>query len=428
MVFEQALIIFFLISIVLGLVLTTCNLIGASLYELRDVRQQKKLAKHPFSRRYRHRPLISVLVPAHNEEKVIERCLRSIVASSSYRKFEIIVIDDASKDNTKKVVKEFIAAHPKRSIKLVVNKKNLGRGGAINKGFRRHAKGELIMALDADSTIDKHTLKNIASQFALNPDVSALAANVRIMPHPSIIGLMQQFEYLSAFRSKKFNTLSFSEYIIGGSGAVYKREVFELLGGFNEAMWTEDIALSLSIAKLGNKQFRLYYASNVIVYTEPVPSYKSLFRQRYRWKLGSLQALFAHKQLFFATDRKYTKLLSWLRLPLVIFGEIMLLLEPFMLTYFIYLALNFHNGTLYLVSWLTISGLLMLAVWSDEFLPRQQKSQLTFYIPIMYFVFYVMAFIQVIAMFKSLFNINKITGKTAIRGSWQPPERLAEQT
>jgi biofilm PGA synthesis N-glycosyltransferase PgaC len=425
MLFQQFLILFFLTSVVFGLLLTTFNLVGASLYELGEVRKQKQLALHPHTRRFRHRPLISVIVPAHNEESVIERCLQSIV-DSTYRKYEIIVVDDASSDNTSQIVKEFKARYPKKTIRLITKRKNAGRGGAINAGFDKWAKGELIMALDADSTVDKRALKNIANQFALN-DISALAANVRVMQHPSIIGLVQQFEYLTAFRSKKFNTLSYSEYIIGGSGAVYQRSVFEQLKGFNEAMWTEDIALSLAIAKLGNKQFRLFYASNVLVFTEPVPSYRSLFLQRYRWKLGSLQALFEHKQLFFATDKKYTKLLAWMRLPLVIFGEIMLLLEPFLLTYFIYLAINFQNGTLYLVSWLTICGLLMFAVWGDEFLPREQKSRLTFYVPIMYGLFYIMAFIQIAAMIKCLFNFKKITGKQAIRGSWQPPERIASQ-
>ena len=69
-------------------------------------------------------------------------------------------------------------------------------------------------------------------------------------------------------------------------------------------MWTKDNALSLAIAKLGNKKFRLYYASDVVVYTEHVPSYVSLFKQRYRWKLGSLQALFAHKSLFFQRQQR----------------------------------------------------------------------------------------------------------------------------
>lgn len=422
---DQLVIIAFLFAVISGMALNMLDLIGTSLYDLGQVKKQKMWLKHPNSKRFRHKPLISVIIPAHNEESVIERCLDSIL-KSSYRKLEIIVVDDASSDGTSSVVKQYIKDHSKRTIKLVSKRKNAGRGGALNAGFKTHAKGELIMALDADSTLTKHALRNTVRHFAME-DITALAANVRIMDYPSIIGLLQQFEYLASFRSKKLNTISNSEYIVGGSGAVYTRKIFTKLKGFNESMWTEDIALSLAIAKLGNKKFRLYYASDVVIYTEPVLTYKSLFRQRYRWKLGSLQALFANKSLFFTVNADNTKFLTWFRLPMVIWGELLLLLEPFLISYFIYLAIAFHKPILYGISWAAVSFLLAFAVWGDDQLPIRKKFRMTLFIPIMYNLLYVMTFIQIGAMFKSVFNYRKITGKTVIRGSWKPPERIVQQ-
>lgn len=418
-------VVLFIISVTFGLSMAMFDLIGGSIYDFKEIRKQRRFLQNRRKQK-RYKPPISIIIPAHNEETVIKRCLASLL-TSSYKNYEIIVVDDASKDNTKKVVKAFIAEHPRASVKLLIKRKNAGRGGAINAGFKKHAKGELIMALDADCTLDKMALERAVRHFTLE-DVSALAANVRIMPYPSILGLLQQFEWLTSFRAKKFNTLANAEYIIGGSGAVYRREVFIRLKGFNESMWTEDIALSLAIAELGNKQFRLKYASDVLVHTEPVPSYKSLFKQRYRWKLGSLQALFAHKGLFFAIDRQHSKMLSWFRLPLVIWGELMLLLEPFLITYFIYLAVYFKKPELYAIGWAIVSAMLLLIVWGDEHFSLRNKLRLTFFIPLMYSLFYIMTFIQIAAIFKSIFNFKKITGRSPIKGNWDSPERLAQPT
>lgn len=420
---DQIIIVLFLASVVSGLLMNMLDLIGTSLYDLLQIKKQQHYLRHPFAKQFRHRPLVSIIIPAHNEEAVIERCLRSIL-QSSYRKFEVIVVDDASTDATKKVVAAFIAAHPKRALRLLSKRQNVGRGGAINAGYNRYSGGELIMALDADCTLERNALKQVVQHFALE-DISALAANVRIMDHLSVIGLLQQFEWLASFRSKKFNTLSNSEYIVGGSGAVYKREVFAKLKGFNEKMLTEDIALSLSIAKLGNKKFLLRYASDVIVHTEPVTTYKGLFQQRYRWKLGSLQALFAHKSLIFTSDRRQTKFLSWFRLPLVVWGELMLLLEPFLIVYFLYIAISFRQPTLYAISWLAVSFLLAYAVWADEHLSLRKKLRLLFFLPIMYNLLIIMTVIQIGAMMKCVWNFKKVIGRTVIRGSWQPPKRIA---
>ena len=413
-------VILFFGSVGFGLLMGTFNLIGASVYDFKQIQKLKKFVKN--SRKYRNRPLVSIIIPSFNEAGVIERCLDSIL-KSSYKKFEIIVVDDASKDKTKQVVADYIKSHRKFKIKLVVKRKNAGRGGALNAGFKK-SKGQLIMALDADCTLDKPALKNIVRHFAMDAGLSALASNVRIMPYPSMISLLQEFEYITNFRTKKVNTFANAEYIIGGSGAVYRREIFQKLKGFNETMLTEDIALSLSIAKLGNKQFKLFYGSDVIVYTEPVPSYRSLFNQRYRWKLGILQAMFHHRGLFFSTKSIYTKLLSWFYLPLAALGELLLLAQPFLLVYFVYLSVNYSNPKLFVISWAAISFMIVFAIWSDENLSLKRKARLTLLTPIMYTLFYVLTVIQILAILKCAINIKKIVGAKPMRGNWSPPERI----
>lgn len=403
-----------------GLGMTMFDLLGASIYDFKDIRRQ---VRQKSKRRRTKLPKISVIIPAHNEESVIERCLSSLI-QSKYTNYEVIVSDDASKDNTRKVVRQFIANHPKKNLFLYSKRKNVGRGGAINAGYKKYATGDLIMAIDADCTIEPDALRRAAHHFMSDESLSALASNIRIMKHPSIIGLLQQFEYMTGFRAKKAFTIANAEYIVGGAGAVYRREIFDKLKGFNERMLTEDIALSLSIADLGNIVHKLKFGSDVVVYTEPVLTYNGLFKQRYRWKLGSLQALFHHKRLFFARRSTHSRLLSWFRLPLVIWSETMLLLEPIVFGYFLYLAILAREPRMFMIGWGALCLMILFAVWGDEHLKLRQKLRFTMLTPIMYPLYNVMALIQITAAFKCLINHKKITGKKQIKGLWQPPARM----
>lgn len=394
---------------------------GASLY---DIAQAKKLKARRNRRITKQKqPLLSVIIPAYNEEKVIKRCIDSILRSE-YPNFEVIVSDDGSKDTTVRIVKTWIKAHSKGDkITIVCDGINRGRGGAINQALKK-AKGELIMAIDADCTIEKDTIRNAVEHFN-DKHVMALAANVKIMPHLSILGLLQQFEWVTSFRSKKFNSLVNAEYIVGGAGATYRRSVLKALGGFDESKLTEDIDLSLRIAAKGNRRYLLKYASDVVVMTEHVPSYIGLFRQRFRWKLGSLQALFASKHLFFSRNDKYTKTLTWYRLPLVIWSELMLLLEPLVLGYFVYIAIVLQTPIMFIISWVALTTMLFFAIWGDDQLTTQQKARFSMFMPIMYLLYYILSVIQILAMLKAVLSHRIVRGKKTIRGSWISPERVA---
>lgn len=418
------LLVLFGLTVLVGLIYSTMSLIGASIYDMKLIRQQTEHRKHPHRRRYRNRPLITVLVPAHNEELVIERCLNSLLAST-YRKFEIIVVDDASTDKTRNIVMKYICEHPTRTISLLTMPHNRGKAGALNQALRRQARGDIIMTLDSDCTIDRFAMSRAVRHFT-EDSPSALSPNVRIMDNGKLLGALQQFEFLGGFRSKKFNNISNSEYIVGGAGAMYTREALNRLGGYDESMQTEDIALSLALASLGNKENRIHYASDVLVFTEPVSTYKSLLRQRYRWKFGGLQAVYHNRQMLFSTHKKYSKMLSWVRLPMAVWAEFQLLLEPIYFTYFIYLALKYHNPALFVIACVTMTGFLLLAVWGDEHMSLARKFKMSILAPFMYIVFYVMTSIQVIAAFRCLFNFKRVANKRLVKGTWISPERIGQ--
>lgn len=200
-------------------------LIGANLYDVHafSANLRRKRANNKL------RPLVSVLVPAFNEEKVIERSLQSIW-NNTYENLEIIVVSDGSTDGTVEAVQRFIDSRtrayrevkPKivrtknglkrvwqrgqipvnRRIKLV-QQRNMGKGAALNRALRYHTKGELVMSLDADSLLHKRAIANVIKYFD-DPSVAGVAANVRIIEKNRVLGILQRFEHMVSYRSKKF--------------------------------------------------------------------------------------------------------------------------------------------------------------------------------------------------------------------------------
>lgn len=412
----------FVCGVFLGLIFAAFNLFGAALYDIVGTYRNKRVK--PYGKMRRYRPLISVVIPTHNEEMGIERTLDALL-KSRYKKFEIIIGDDLSDDQTKTIIRRYIAQHPKYAIRLVAKRKWGGRGAALDAALSR-AQGELVMALDADCVIDKYALRNMVRHFA-NPKVVAVAANVRILDTGNIISLLQVFDYLISFRSKKFNTIANCEYIIGGAGATYRHSILKALRGFDHTMKTEDIEMSLRIARLiGNNRAGLKYASDVVIHTEPVPSYKSLFKQRFRWKFGSLQAMYKHRRLFFSFRSHHSKLLTLVRLPFVLWSEIMLLMEPVYFGYFLYQATINRNVSLFASACLVMCVLINLAIWSDEHLDIRTRLRLTAFAPMMYVVFFIMTGIQVVAALKTFADFRGLIGKKAVSGAYISPERIGQ--
>ncbi len=396
-------------------------LVGANYY---DIRQFKRRAAARKRNHHAIRPLVSVLIPAHNEELGIIRCLDS-VRRNTYRKLEIIVVDDASTDNTRQLVREYIKKHPKRGIRLMYKRKNVGKAEALNHVLRRGAKGDLIMTLDADSVLHKKAVTNAVEYFE-DPKVVGVAANVRIMDSLTILGLLQKFEHMIGYRSKKFFAVTNSEYIVGGVASTYRREIIKKVGYYDHDTTTEDIGLSLKVVAEGNKENRIMYAADVLAMTEGVQTFKALLRQRYRWKLGGLQNLIKHNDLVANTDRRYSRMLTFYRLPMAFFGELMLLLEPLAIAYVIYVCWMLATPSMIVGAYMTITFYLLLNLWPDEHMTTSKKIRMSLLTPIMYFVFYLMNIVQLVAILRCLVNHQQALGKTQVSSSWVSPKRRGE--
>jgi biofilm PGA synthesis N-glycosyltransferase PgaC len=395
-------------------------MIGASFYDIWQHRRRAKIDKNDMM--ITHHPQVTVLVPAHNEEKVIVRCLDSIFRST-YSDLNVIVANDASTDGTKQILKLYAAMHPEYSLRIVNRRKNAGKGGALNDVLRRYVRTELVMMLDADSVLAPRAIERASSYFD-NPNVAGVAANVQIMNEHTTLSILQKFEHMIGYRSKKAYSLTNCEFVVGGVASTYRTEAVRSVGFYDTDTQTEDISLSMKIVAKGNKENRILYASDVMAMTEPVENIAALFRQRFRWKYGSMQNIFKHSDLIGKNDIRFTSMLTMYRMPMALFTEIAMLLLPLTWAYAAFLTMSEKSLMLLVGAYVTATIYMFLTLWYDEHLSVLERIYLTIYVPIAYFVFYIMDVIQIIAVAKCLLRIRQLSRREGSKSVWKSPERI----
>ena len=419
---------------------------GANIYDIKQLRRKIRIAKRTPEEQASFNPLVTVLIPAHNEELGIIRTIET-VSRSTYKNIAIVVIDDASKDRTSHLVRQFIASRSKRvetrltsrdgrtvreyfrpktglpPICLLTRPVNGGKAAGLNYALKYAVKEGLTMTLDADSMLAPEAIANAVEYFR-DEKIVGVAANVKIMQQNTVLGMLQKFEHMIGYRSKKFYTITNSEFIIGGVASTYRYETLKQVGFYDTDTATEDIGLSMKIVSFGNRDQRIIYAADVVASTEGVQNFKALLKQRYRWKMGSLQNLFKYSGMAFNTDRRYSKSLSFYRIPFAFASEVILMIQPFLLAYLIGMSLYHHTAIMWLGGYLTITAYVMWTIWPDEHHTRWEKFLLSLYAPFMYFTFFLMDAVQINAIFRCVFNMRQLTDRTQKHVTWVSPERV----
>lgn len=234
-------------------------------------------------------PLVSIIVPAYNEEKYIGKCLQTLLELDYPKeKLDIIVINDDSTDKTVEEAKKFA----KYGIR-VVSQKNSGKGAALNHGLRL-AKGEFIVTMDADSYVLPKTLKQLLAFFKENKNVMAVTPAIKIKPSNSLIMELQRIEYLMIIFSRKLLSFIDAVPVIPGPFSMFRASVFKEVGGFDEHNLVEDQEIALRIQKYNYK-----IKSSVIaeVYTNPPDNINDLIKQRVRWQRGGIRNYWKYRHL-----------------------------------------------------------------------------------------------------------------------------------
>jgi cellulose synthase/poly-beta-1,6-N-acetylglucosamine synthase-like glycosyltransferase len=343
-------------------------------------------------------PKVSVLIPAWNEEVGIIKTLRSVLAAR-YPDFEVVVINDGSTDRTHELVSDFIRQHQqseRRHIEIkYLRLSNGGKAKAMNQGLKV-ANGEFVITIDADSVMDPMAIQRMIKRFD-NDKVAGVAGNVIIANRYKPIELMQQLEYLVGFFFKRADSVMGSLFIIGGAAAAYRKSVLERIGGFDETIITEDIELSTRLLKHG---YITRYAHDAIVYTEGPSDLASLCRQRLRWKHGRLLTFIKHRDLFFSCSREHSVYLTWMALPLSVYGELLLLLEGVILGLFGTYMVMANDYLPLLFTMLIFASLVVFQVVSD---PKARfHLNLLVLAPVAWIFFYCVDGIEFQALVRSL--------------------------
>lgn len=264
------------LSIYLGLIATTFFIL--SYYA--DKKKEKKLYSDS------ELPKVTIIIPAYNEEKSIEKTVTSILASD-YPDFEVFVIDDGSTDKTFEIAKKFEGDKVK-----VFRKKNKGKSSALNFGIKK-AKTELIFTMDADTRVDPNSMKKMAKYFKNNKVMCVVSAMVTEKPK-TFLQRVQHIEYLMGLFLRTAFAAVDAIYITPGAFAGYRKWFFNKYGDFDEGNITEDLEMSLRIQLNG---FKIENCPEAPAYTIAPRKFKELFFQRRRWYFGLIKNLIEYKKI-----------------------------------------------------------------------------------------------------------------------------------
>ncbi|MBO9712674.1 polysaccharide deacetylase family protein [Sphingomonas sp.] len=234
-------------------------------------------------------PFVSVIIPAYNEERVIEASVRRVLESEGVT-LEVIVADDGSKDRTSAIVREVFGHDPRVQLLTLVNG---GKAAALNRALK-DATAPVIVALDADTQFEPLTIARLARWFA-DPDIGAVAGNAKVGNRVNLVTKWQAVEYVTAQNVERRALARFDAMmVVPGAVGAWRREALDDVGGYPEDTLAEDQDLTIAIQRDG---WRVAYDVEAVAWTEAPESFKALAKQRYRWAFGTLQCLWKHGRL-----------------------------------------------------------------------------------------------------------------------------------
>jgi cellulose synthase/poly-beta-1,6-N-acetylglucosamine synthase-like glycosyltransferase len=252
------------------------------------------LERHMRKGALQNTPLVSIIIPAHNEEKTIEKALNSIF-KANYKKKEVIVIDDGSTDKTLEKLKKYSR---KRPIKIISLKRS-GKAKSLNVGIRK-AKGEIVICMDADTIANKNTISNLV-KFFNNPKIGAVTARIEITNKKGFITRSGSLEYDLYFLTELAQSFFKMTTITGAMTAFRKRALIEV-GLFDHKIISQDRDITYKLLKAGYQTICCYDAK---IYMNVLNNIVDVVKQRYRWDRGILQAMLKHMKARNLNELKY---------------------------------------------------------------------------------------------------------------------------
>jgi len=238
-------------------------------------------------------PFVSVLIPCYCEQATIRNTIEKL-NNLNYPCYEIIAINDGSKDNTSEILKELANTYDR--LRVIDLKENKGKANALHLGLLA-SKGEYLMCIDADAYLDKEALNYMIPHFITNGQrVGAITGSPRVVNKNNLLTKIQTCEFSSIVGlSRRSQRILGKIMTVSGVVVCYRKSALLDVGLWETDMVTEDISISWLLQK---RFWDIRYEPNAICWMLVPTTIKGLFSQRLRWSQGGLETILRHKNIF----------------------------------------------------------------------------------------------------------------------------------
>jgi len=351
-------------------------------------------------------PLVSIIIPAWNEEVGIEKTILSIV-NNGYTNFEIICVDDGSTDKTSEIVIHFRSQNTKLKKKIkLIKQHNSGKAFALNNGIKK-SRGEIIITVDADSYLEIGAIEKLINELS-DDDIGVSIGKIVVGNTESLLGLVQYFEYSFGFHYKQTQDLFNSIYIFPGAFTAIRKSIIKDVGYFESYSCTEDLDLSLKIKYSG---YKVKYVNDALCVTEGATTLRGLLNQRTRWRHGYLNCLMNRPEFVFNIRKGV--FLTFIELPLSFIGILEMMFFPIIFFYLMLQIFTVNNLLASVLMYFLLPYVFILIMLKD----RKNNIRIVIYAILIPIFFTFAYFIEIIALFKSYYRL--IANKKTRWTIWQ---------
>lgn len=250
-------------------------------------------------------PFITIMIPAHNEEVMIEHTINYLMNNLNYEKYEVLVTDDGSTDETPAILERLQSVYD--NLRVVTIKKNQGKAHAFNVGVG-FARGEFILSNDADSIPEPDALWKYMSYFMgeEHANTAAVTANMDVQNRSTIIAKSQTVEFSSIVGVIKRIQVSAlgNMYAYSGANTMYRRDALIDVGLFRQDRATEDISIAWDHQLNG---WTTVFSPDILFYMNVPENLDALYHQRKRWAKGGTEVLLTNFKRVVSHPGKYLK-------------------------------------------------------------------------------------------------------------------------
>lgn len=360
--------------------------------------------------------LISVIIPAWNEEVGVIKTIQSCV-NSSYKNIEVIVVNDGSTDNTESIVNDYILKHKNELDHKVISytKSNGGKASALNFGIHQ-SHGKYILTIDADSVLDSRAIELLVKR-AEHFDLDYICGRPVVGNTDGILSALQYFEYEFGCEQRKAESYVNSIYVLPGCISMFRKSILFKCGLFPEGGIIEDIAMTRKIRQIKSKGG---YEHEAKIYTESPRSISQLIKQRTRWRIGNLMTLWQFRNQIFNKNLPYWY--SFVELPWAILINFYIILFPIGFKYAWNISLSnihFYNISILVAIYCFYTAMIVFPLFTNKANLKINKG-LIILIPFLNFLMNIIS----VTEFVSLLRSGKRVLNSDTRNSWDGLKRI----